>query len=239
MTALAALIWSVDEIRVSTAGAEFRLGMRMDSAERYGLRLIAAEAGTLFLCGDASTQLLWRSCDCGRTFEPLPPVPIERERLASRAFKVHRASATVTALGHRQLWTYAEGADRWGSRELPQDLQVRDVGFDEAGGLWCAGSVRSRRIPDEETEAAVRYQALVGTAFQSRSPRLSPLDAVKVVKAGGLAEFRTVDAEAERLRENLAKARIEAVSSWKPSSFRRIQRGISAPHASEKRASCA
>ena len=41
----------------------------------------------------------------------------------------------------------------------------------------------------------MRYQSTPGAAFQPRSPHLSYVDAVKVVKQGGLSEFRTVDAE--------------------------------------------
>ena len=76
-------------------------------------------------------------------------------------------------------------------------MHVRDVSFDEREGLWFAGSVDSARIPGEETEAALRYQAASGAAFEPRSPRLAPLGAVKVVRKGGLAELRVVDAEGE------------------------------------------
>src|SRR5690606_10773696 len=110
--------------------------------------------------------------------------------------KVHAASGIITVLESKGLWTFKVATGSWDFQELPLDIYVRDVSFDGKGGLWCAGSSDSRRIPGEKTEAAVRYQTAGGGTFLPHSPRLSTIDAINVINQGGLAELRTIDAEA-------------------------------------------
>ena len=43
----------------------------------------------------------------------------------------------------------------------------------------------------------MRYQRAPGAAFESRSPRLGLLDAANVIRQGGLAELRTIDAASD------------------------------------------
>jgi hypothetical protein len=83
----------------------------------------------------------------------------------------------------------------WRPRKLPADISVADVSFDRTGGLWCVGAAPSARIPDEQTEAAARYQSGPSTRFEVVSPRLGAADSLRIIRAGGLVALRTVDAE--------------------------------------------
>jgi hypothetical protein len=197
ITGCAALLWTPDEIRVLTPNGEYRRRTSIAPDDRYCLRLISDDAGRLYLRTVDNRQPFAISLDQGRHFEPVLPIPAARTVISPYNYKVHPSSAVITALEPGQLWSYSITSARWESRDLPPDLHVRDVSFDANDGLWCAGSVASRRIPGEETEAAVRYQWAPAAAFESRSPRLGVLDAAKVIRQGGLAELRTIDAASD------------------------------------------
>ncbi|MDN5940291.1 MAG: hypothetical protein L0H94_00285 [Nitrospira sp.] len=197
MMGCAALVWTADELRVMTSSSEFRHRFAIAPGERYGLRLSSDDAGLLYLRTINDRQPFWVSFDRGSNFEPVPVIPAEHFPISAYNYKVHPASGVISALGRDVLWIYTVTTSQWQPRELPSDVHVRDVSLDRQQGLWCAGSIDSRRIPGEETEAAMRYQPAPGASFQPRSLSLSPLDAVGVIKEGGLAELRTVDAESE------------------------------------------
>jgi hypothetical protein len=193
----AALVWTPDAVRVLTGSGEFKLGLVIDRRDRFGLRLWSDHAGQLYLRVIDERQPLWISADKGATFQAVPPIPVEDKPVSAYNYKLHSASGIISALGHHVVWIYDAVGGQWKSRELPSDMHVKDISIDGQQGFWFAGSVDSRRIPGEKTEAAMRYQAASGTAFQPRSPHLSYVDAVKVIKDGGLTELRTVEAEAE------------------------------------------
>jgi hypothetical protein len=193
----AALVWTPDTVRVLTGSGEFKLGLAIDRRNRFGLRLWSDRAGQLYLRVIDDRQPLWMSADKGTTFKPLPPLPVGHTPISAYNYKLHPASGIISALGHDLVWIYDAVGGKWRSRELPSDIHVKDISLDGQLGFWFAGSVDSRRIPGEKTEAAMRYQPAPGAAFQPRSPHLSYVDAVKVIKDGGLTELRTVEAEAE------------------------------------------
>jgi hypothetical protein len=197
MAGCAALVWAADEIRVLTGSSEFRCRVAIAPGDRYGQQLSSDHAGLLYLRTINDWQPLWVSLDKGNNFEPVSPIPAEYAPISAYNYKVHPASGVISALGCDLVWIYTATTNQWRPRELPADVHVRDISLDGRQGLWCAGSVDSGRISAEETEAAVRYQPAPGTAFQSRSLRLSPLDAVRAIKEGGMTELRTVDAESE------------------------------------------
>jgi hypothetical protein len=178
-------------------GGEFSYPVAITPDERYGLRLSADNAGRLYLRLVHGQHPLWVSSDQGTNFEPVPAIPAEGTAFSVYSYKVHPAAAAISALERDIVWIYSMATNEWQARSLPRDLHVHDVSLDSLGGLWFAGSVDSRRIPGEETEAAVRYQSGPGAAFEPRSPQLKPLDAVKVIRDGGLAEIRTIDAKSE------------------------------------------
>jgi hypothetical protein len=197
MTGWAALVWAAEEIRVVSGASEFRHKLAIAPIDRYGLRLSSGPSGFLYLRAIDNRQPFWVSFDNGRNFEPIPPRPPGHSPISAYNYKVHPRAGLISALGGAVVWIYDVTTGRWQPRELPSDLHARDVSLDGKQGLWCAGSVDSRRIPGEQKEAAVRYQSAPGQAFQPRSPHLSALDAVRIIKDGGLAELRTVDAESE------------------------------------------
>lgn len=192
----AALLWTADTVGVVTGGGDFGLGYAVAPDERYGLRLSADHVGRLYLRTVDEGQPLWVSLDKGASFKPAPPLPAGQTPVSIYNYKVHPASGVVSALGSRRLWVYSVPEGRWQARELPADIHVRDVSLDAQAGLWCVGSVDSRRLPGEETEAAVRYQPVPGAPFQPRPLRLTPADTARVIGEGGLAELRTINAEA-------------------------------------------
>lgn len=197
MTPCATLVWTPNDIRVLTSHNEFTMRFAVAADQRYSLRLSSDQTGRLFLRAVQDRQPFWISLDKGMNFEPIPPIPGEHSPISAYRCKVHPTAGVVSALEHGLLWMHTVTTRHWQPRELPSDIHVRDISLDGQGGLWCAGSVDSRRIPGEETEAAVRYQATPAAAFQPRSPRLRPIDAVRVISEGGLAELRTIDAESE------------------------------------------
>jgi hypothetical protein len=197
VTPCATLVWTPNDIRVLTSHNEFKMRFAVAADQRYSLRLSSDHAGRLYLRAVQDRQPFWISVDKGIDFGPIPPIPGEHPSISAYSCKVHPSAGVVSALEHGLLWMHTVTTSHWQPRELPSDIHVRDVSLDGQGGLWCTGSVDSRRIPGEETEAAVRYQARPGAGFQPRSPRLRPIDAVRVIGAGGLAEFRTIDAESE------------------------------------------
>lgn len=194
---LASLVWTNDQLRILTENTEFTARLIIAPDERYALQLSADDTGRLYLRIPQGYPPFWMSQDGGSTFIPIPSVPRAGGPLSAYQCKVHKRSGLITAIEGRNLWVYTIGTERWQPRMLPENIHVRDVSFDLNGGLWCAGSVDSRRIPGLETEAAVRYQAQPEMSFQSRSPRLGPIDATRAVAYGGLEELRTVDAEGE------------------------------------------
>jgi hypothetical protein len=196
--ACAALMWTSDDIRVLTNSGEFRLRRAISPDNRYSLRLWSDFAGRLYLRVVQDRQPFMISFDSGITFEPVPPIPGEGAPISAFHCKVHPALGVITVLETGILWMYDVTTRQWQTRELPSDIHVNDVSLDEQGGLWCAGSADSRRIPSEETEAAVRYQTARGVVFQSLSlRRLGPISSARVINEGGLAELRTIDAESE------------------------------------------
>lgn len=196
MTDWAALVWLPEEVQVLTEHTAFSLPAVIAPAERFGLRLTADERGWLYLRIAGGRQPFWLSRDHGETFTPMPPIPDGDRPIPVHDCKVHRRAGLVSALEGERVW-FGLANGEWQPRALPPDIQVRDVSIDAQGGLWCVGSVRSQRIPDEETEAAVRFQAVPATPFEARSPRLSPSAAAKLIANGGLAELRTINAERE------------------------------------------
>ncbi len=197
MTAFAALMWTSDDIRVLTNSGDFRLRRAILPNDRYSLRLWSDYAGRLYLRVVQDRQPFMISFDNGINFESVPPIPGEGAPISAFHCKVHPALGVITVLETALLWIYNVTTRQWQPRELPSDIHVYDVSLDGQGGLWCAGSVDSRRIPGEETEVAVRYQTVRRASFQSRSPRLEPIAAARVIDEGGLAELRTIDAESE------------------------------------------
>ncbi len=191
---LVTLLWTQDDIRVITEDTEFKAKLRIKSQDRYWLSLSSDYKGSIHLKIAQERCPFWISEDKGRTFKPLDCIPGDGSPIPGYRCKLHRGFGIVTALENNTLWVWGP-SDRWKSRQLPQEMIVRDVSFDCEGGLWCAGSVISQRIPGEDTEAAVRYQAKEGSVFQSRSPRLDLQSALKVITKGGLTELRTIDAE--------------------------------------------
>lgn len=190
----ATLVWTPESVRVLTGPAEFTVEMTIAPEDRYWLGLFRDQMGQIYLRAAQKRQPFWISRDGDLNFDPLDPVPGDGEPIPGYRCKVHPTAGVVTAMEGHHVWVHT-AADRWGRRELPEDLHVRDISIDPKGGFWCAGSVDSQRIPGEETEAAVRYQSEPGAPFQPRSPRLNPLDAARVIADGGLAELRTIDAE--------------------------------------------
>lgn len=197
MTSFAALVRTKDDFRVMTTSSEYRCMFVNAPDKRYGPRLSSDNAGLLYLRTMDDRQPFLVSFDSGSNFEPVPPIPAKHAAISAYDYKVHPVSGVISALGRDLLWVYIMTSSQWQPREVPSDIHVRDVSLDGQQGLWCAGSVDSRRIPGEETEAAVRYQPTPGAVFEPRSPHLSPLDAIKVIKDGGLAELRTIDAESQ------------------------------------------
>lgn len=191
----ATLIWQPDRICVTSPQAEWQHSWVIPSAERFLLRLDADQSGNLYLrapCGRAPYLI---SRDRGASFSAVPPVPgIVPLRIPET--KLHRLTGVLSVLEPGRLWLYPASGE-WTARELPPELQVRDVSLDAQGGVWFAGSVSSERIPGEDTEGAVRYQASLSTPFEARSPRLGVVDAARAASQGGLAELRSIDAEGE------------------------------------------
>ncbi|MBW2057794.1 MAG: hypothetical protein JRJ26_09910 [Deltaproteobacteria bacterium] len=188
------LVWTPEDVRVITDLSVFTAKIAIPPKDRYWLGLYRDKAGVIYLRAKGNRQPFWISRDGGLDFEPLAPVPGNGEAIPGYRCKVHSTAGVLTAVEGRHLWVYGEGG-RWTRRKLPQEFHFRDVSIDPGGGAWFAGSVDSRRIPGEETEAAVRYQAEPGAPFEPRSPRLNPLDGARLIREGGLAELRTIDAE--------------------------------------------
>lgn len=191
---LATLLWSQDDIRVITKDTDCKAKLRIESQDRYWLSLFSDYKGCIHLKVAQERCPFWISEDKGGTFKPLDCIPGDGPPIPGYRCKLHRSFGIVTALENNTLWVWSP-SDRWKSRQLPQEMSVHDVSFDCEDGLWCAGSVSSQRIPDEDTEAAVRYQAKEGSVFQSHSPNLNLQSALKVITKGGLTELRTIDAE--------------------------------------------
>lgn len=190
-------MWTPDDIRVLTKSGKFRLRRAINPDDRYSLRLRSDYAGRLYLRVVQDRQPFMISFDNGLNFEPVPSIPGGGAPISAYHCKIHPALGIITVLETGLLWMYSVLTRQWQPRELPSDIHVCDVGLDAQGGLWYAGSSDSRRIPGEKTEAAVRYQTERSAAFQSRSPRLTPLAAASVIDEGGLADLRTIDAECE------------------------------------------
>lgn len=189
---LTSLVWSDGTLRVITSDTEFVLPQEFRKENRYWIKLSRDDEDRLYLRASHNRQPFWVSNDKA-TFMPVDPIPGNGEPIPAYNCKVHPDTGLLTALEQQTLWT-GNATGHWSARQLPPDLKVRDVSFDVTGGLWCAGAVTSDRIPGEDTEAAVRYQAHEGAPFEARSPRLSVRDAGKVIAQGGLAELRTIDA---------------------------------------------
>lgn len=179
----------------------FQPRTRLDSAltpdQRYdaSLRMTKAEQGWLRLpIGQRS--LFIRVEDKGHILASVPPVPGQGS-LALNNCRAH-ACDLVTVIDGTHLFFL--GADKcWYRRVLPTDITVNDVSFDPYGGLWLAGKVASRRIPNAKNEVAIRYQAPGTTSFDSRSPRLDLLTAAKTIRDGGLEELYAINAEGKPL----------------------------------------
>jgi hypothetical protein len=191
----AVLAWSLDSVAVLTDKSRFVGKLIISPEDRFGLRLASDVFGRLYVRAPGEKGAFWVSEDQGLTFVTIEPIPGMSTPVSVYDCKLHSRTGFLTALEGPRLWLYKPAVGHWWRRELPQDLNVRDVSIDPDGGLWCAGSVSSRRIPGEEKEAALRYQAQPGTPFAARSPRLSVSDATRVIANGGLAELRTIDAE--------------------------------------------
>lgn len=185
MTACAAMMWTLDDVRVLTSNGEFRMRRAIPQDDRYSLRLWSDYAGRLYLRSVQDRQPLLISIDNGISFEPIPPIPGGGAPISAFHCKVHLASGVISVLETGVLWIYQVTTKQWQAREVPSDMLINDVTLNGQGGLWCAGSVSSRRIPGEETEAAVSYQPFPGEAFQSYSLRLDLIVAEKVIEEGG------------------------------------------------------
>ena len=190
----ATLIWTLESVSILTGSVEFTADISIAPEDRYWLGLFPDHMGQLYLRASKGRQPFWVSRDGGITFKSLNPVPGDGPSIPGYLCKVHPNSGIFTALESHRIWLNTT-TEHWWYRELPRDLHVRDISIDPKRGLWCAGSVDSKRIPNEKTEAAVRFQSEPGTPFQPRSPRLSPLDAIRLIAQGGLVELRTIDAQ--------------------------------------------
>jgi hypothetical protein len=193
----AALVWTPHQIRVLAGDGEFKLDRAIAPRDRFGLRLSSDSRKRLWLRIIDERQVYWISADKGASFAPVSSLPPAQAPISAYRYKLHPGSGVISALGQHVVWIYDPINSEWQPRELPSDIRVLDLSIDRQGGLWFAGSVGSQRIPNESTEAAVRYQRNAGAAFQARSPHLSFSGAVKVIKQGGLSELRTIDAEGE------------------------------------------
>ena len=188
------LVWTPAAIEVVSGQHRYLHRQAVPADQRYWFGIDGRIPGRLYLRCPAWQPPYQVSADGCRSFAPVESLPPEAGDISPYAWKLHPALPGLTALGSGLVWVLArDGA--WRSRALATDLAVADVGFDPGGGLWCIGAAPSTRIPGETTEAAARYQSAPGAAFAPASPRLGAGDSLRVIRNGGLAALRSVDAE--------------------------------------------
>ncbi len=188
------LVWTPTSIEVMAGQHTREHRMVVPPDQRYWFHIDGRIPGRLYLRCPALEPPYRVSTDHGQTFVPAPPLPLAAGTISPYAWKLHRTLPGLTALGAGVVWVLTEDGV-WRPRALAPDLTVADVSFDPQGGLWCVGTAASTRIPGEQTEAAARYQSSFAAPFETVSPRLGAGDSIRVIRDGGLAGLRTVDAE--------------------------------------------
>jgi len=182
---------------VFTNYAQSWIKHKVNSDERYSLRLQSDFAGRVFIRLTDGRKTSMVSDDFGSRFKWLPSLPGKGNPISPYNTKLHPATALVSVIDDDKLYIYDLSRQNWYSRSLPSGIKVNDISINSKGELWCAGSVSSKRLPNEDTEAAIRYQSSVGQRFISRSPQLNPFTASRIIRYGGLSELRTIDSEAD------------------------------------------
>lgn len=188
------LIWTPTAIEVIAGQHTCQLRYAIPADERYWFGIDGRLPGRLYLRCPALTPPFQVSTNGGQSFAPVPSLPLEAGDISPFAWKFHPALSGLTARGSDVIWILSHDGG-WRPRAMATDLTVADVDFDLRGGLWCVGAVASTRIPGETTEAAARYQSAPDAAFSPASPRLDAGDSLRVIRNGGLAALRSVDAQ--------------------------------------------
>lgn len=188
------LIWTPTAIEVIAGQHTHELRHAIPADQRYWFGIDGRIPGRLYLRCPALMPPFHVSTDGGQSFAPVPSLPLEAGDISPFAWKLHPALPCLTARGSGVIWVLSHDGG-WRPRAIATDLAVADVGFDPGGGLWCVGAVASTRIPGETTEAAARYQSAPGAPFAPASPRLDAGDSLRIIREGGLAALRSVDAE--------------------------------------------
>lgn len=191
---LGVLIWTPTTLQVIAGQHTHEHHHVIPEDQRYWFGIDGRIPGRLYLRCPALVPPYQVSVDGGKSFAPVPSLPPEVGDVSPFAWKLHSALPGLTALGSGVVWVLARDGV-WQPRALGIDLAVADVGFDPEGGMWCVGAAPSTRIPGEKTEAVARYQATPGAPFAPASPRLGAHDSLRVIRDGGLAALRSVDAE--------------------------------------------
>lgn len=191
---LGVLIWTPTAIEVIARQRTYEHRHAIPADQRYWFGIDGRIPGRLYLRCPALVPPYRVSTDGGQSFAPAPSPPPEAGDISPFAWKLHPALPGLTALGSGVVWVLARDGV-WQPRALATDLAVADVSFDPGGGLWCVGAAPSTRIPGEKTEAAARYQSVPGAPFAPASPHLGAGDSLRVIRGGGLAALRSVDAE--------------------------------------------
>jgi hypothetical protein len=178
------------EVRIETRAS---LQLAVSSDQRYDLLLRMTSSTHGWLRVPAGQRSLFiRVEEKGAFLTSTPPLPVESALDLHRG-RIH-ACDLVTVIDRTYL--YFLGTNMlWNRRPLPSDITTYDVSFDSSGGLWAVGKAPSLRIPNANSEVAIRYQSPSLTAFEPIFPRLSILALAKTILNGGMEQLHTIDAE--------------------------------------------